>query len=73
MPDQQVEQIIGIIATMDRSAVTRELLEFRAAFPVDFTAEYLGAQSLDRLRHILAALCLQTRQMPSLMPQTTAA
>ena len=40
------EELICLAATLDRPAVLRQIRNFRAGFPIDFTAEYL--EFLDR-------------------------
>ena len=60
----QVEELICIISAMDRPALTQRLLEFRGSFPVDFTPEFLSNLSLERIRHIYAALCMQNSHSP---------
>ncbi len=60
----QVEELICIVSAMDRPALTQRLLEFRGNFPVDFTSEFLGNLTLERLRHIYAALCMQNSHAP---------
>ena len=62
MQAEQVEELICLISAMDRATVTERLLGFNGTFPVDFTHDFLDALPLDRLRHILVALCLQTRR-----------
>ena len=62
----QVEELVCIVSRMDRPAIARQLREFRAAFPVDFTPDFVETTELERLRHIFLALCLQTRQMPEI-------
>ena len=44
----------------------------RATFPLDFTEQFLSQTSLDRLRHIFVALCLQQQHVPSLLMPTAA-
>ncbi len=63
---QQVDELICLIASMDRGTIARRLLEFRGSFPVDFTPDFVERTDLDRLRHIYLALCMQTRQMPEM-------
>ena len=60
----QVEELISIVAAMDRPTLARQLRDYRANFPVDFTPQFLETADLDRLRHIFLALCLQCQQMP---------
>lgn len=62
-PDQ-VEELICLVSSLDRTALVRHFREFRASFPLDFTPEFLQATDLERLRHIFVALCLQSQQMP---------
>ena len=61
---QQVEEVMCIISAMNREAVIDRLRSFRGGFPVDFTREFLADLPTDRLQHIYAALCLQSRAMP---------
>jgi hypothetical protein len=61
---QQVEEIMSIIAAMNREMLIERLKGFRGAFPVDFTNQFLADQPTDRLQHIYAALCLQSRALP---------
>jgi hypothetical protein len=62
----QVEELICLVAALDRPALIRHLQNVRASFPVDFTSEFLDTADLDRLRHILVALCLHCQHMPDL-------
>jgi hypothetical protein len=39
-------------------------MSFSGNFPVDFTPEFLEGLSLERMRHIFVALCLQSQQVP---------
>jgi hypothetical protein len=60
----QVEELITSVCSMDRAAIKMRFLTFRADFPVDFTPEFLDSLSVERLRHIYVALCLQTQKIP---------
>jgi hypothetical protein len=62
---QQVEEIMCIVSAMNRENVIERLKAFRGGFPVDFTNEFLADQPTDRLQHIYAALCLQSRALPN--------
>jgi hypothetical protein len=53
--DRSFEFVAASIASLDRVAVKRHLLNFKGAFKFDFTEDYLETLSLDRLRHILLA------------------
>ncbi len=43
------------LAAMTRTQVVDELMNFPGAVQLDFTPEFVAAQSLDQLKHILAA------------------
>ena len=64
LESHQVEELICLVASMDKSALTKQFLTFRGNFPVDFTPEFIEGLSLERLRHIFVALCLQAQQVP---------
>lgn len=66
LQSDQVEELICLVAAMDRPTLVRQLREYRARFPLDFTPDFLGSVPLDRLRHIFLAVCLQSQQMPEL-------
>ena len=70
---QQVEELICLVSSMDRPALTRQFRDFRGTFPLDFTPDFLATADLDRLRHIFVALCLQCQQMPEVEPAAEAA
>jgi len=61
----QIEELICLIAAMDRPTIARRLRDFRGSFPVDFTADFIDRTDVDRLRHIYLALCVQNRRMPA--------
>ena len=60
----QIEELICLVAAMDRPEVVRHIHDYRASFPLDFTDEFLATVPLDRLRHIFLALCLQQQHLP---------
>lgn len=62
----QVEELISLVAVMDRRTLVRQLREYRGNFPIDFTGDFLANIPLERLRHIFLALCLQCQQMPEI-------
>ena len=68
---QQIEELIGIIAVLDRPALVQQFLTYQANFPLDFTPEFLNDQPVERLRHIFVAVCLQSQRMPE-MPASAA-
>ena len=61
----EIDALCTLIATFDRPAVTHHLTTHPAPFPLDFTAEFLRDQPLDRLRHILLGLCMHTQIPPA--------
>lgn len=69
----QVEELIQMVCSMDRAAIKKQFLTFRADFPVDFTPEFLDSLPVERLRHIYVALCLQTQKVPGGGAVTSAA
>jgi hypothetical protein len=50
-----VDKLVCSITQMSRDDVEREIMHFQGRFKLDFTTEYLHAQPLERLRHILYA------------------
>lgn len=66
LQSQQVEELINVVSALDRSGLIHQFQSYRGSFPIDFTAEFLASQPVDRLRHIFVALCLQNQRMPDL-------
>jgi hypothetical protein len=62
----QIEELISLVSALDRTALARQFTSFRGNFPIDFTPEFLDRMSVDRLRHIFVALCLQNRHVPDM-------
>ena len=60
----QVEELICLVSAMDREELVRQFRTFRGPFCVDFTDSFLQTTTLDRLRHIFVALCLQCQRVP---------
>jgi hypothetical protein len=65
LESHQVEELICVVASLDRATLTERFLTFRGSFPVDFTPEFLQALPVERMRHIFVALCLQAQQLPT--------
>jgi hypothetical protein len=61
----QVEELICLVASFDKPTLTSQFRNFRGNFPIDFTPEFLETLSVDRLRHIFVALCLQAQHFPN--------
>ncbi|HXE53418.1 MAG TPA: hypothetical protein VN541_10400 [Tepidisphaeraceae bacterium] len=72
LASEQVEELICLVAAMDRPELIRQIHAYRATFPIDFTNEFLSSIPVDRLRHIFVALCLQQQHVPDLMLPTAA-
>ena len=70
---QQIEELICLVATLDRPGLVRQFKTYKATFPIDFTAEFLETQPVERLRHILLAVCLQSQRLPVLSEPPLAA
>ena len=72
LASDQVEEMICLVAAMDRAALIDQFRSYRASFPLDFTEEFLESADLDRLRHIFVALCLQQQHVPPITLPTAA-
>lgn len=64
---EQVEELISVVGGLDRQAIIEQFRTFQASFPIDFTHEFLNQAPVERLRHLLAALCLQQQRMPEIV------
>ena len=62
----QIEELICMVSSLDRPELTRRFHSFRGNFPIDFTPEFLDNLTVDRMRHIFVALCLQNQHVPDL-------
>lgn len=72
LASQQIEELICLVAALDRPALADQLHAYRASFPLDFSDEFLSTIPLDRLRHIFVALCLQQQHVPHVLIPTAA-
>ena len=66
LQSQQVEELIGLVSSLDKPALVEQFATYQASFPVDFTRDFLDSQSVDRLRHLFVAMCLHTQRMPEI-------
>jgi len=64
LPAQQVEDLITLVSGLDRNSLLRQFKEYPASFPLDFTADFLNHQPLERLQHLFVAVCMQTKKVP---------
>lgn len=62
MAPRKIELLLAHIGSLNRKALVRMLSHFDGRLRLDFTREYLDAQSEERLRHILAAALLCERR-----------
>ncbi|MCK5565803.1 MAG: hypothetical protein KAJ07_11200 [Planctomycetes bacterium] len=50
-----IEKQMSIISSMGKSEIIEQIQGFKGRVNLDFTQAYLNGQSVDKLRHILAA------------------
>jgi len=62
---EQMEELLSLAATLDRSELIRRFKDYPSQFPVDFTPKFLQDTPLERLQHIFVALCIQGDRLPS--------
>jgi len=58
-----IEELMKAVAAMDREGCIAQLRELQRP-KLDFTEEFLRGQTLERLRHIVAAAFIQARKLP---------
>ena len=63
---EQVEELMSLVSALDRETLIRQFQCYQASFPLDFSPDFLRTSSLERLRHIFVAVCLQTQHMPEI-------
>jgi hypothetical protein len=71
-PDQ-IDELITTIAEMDREELIYQFRHYPAPFPIDFTDEFMKQQSIDKLRHVFAGLCMHVGKLPEPAPLARAA
>ena len=64
MSQTETERLVTDLAEMGRKELIDRLRAVPCGFPLDFTDEFLMSVSLNRLRHIVLAACLQQVQAP---------
>jgi hypothetical protein len=67
LQNEQVEELISLVWSLDRPALIRQFGQYPAQFPIDFTPDFFQDTPLERLRHIFVALCLQHQHVPALV------
>ena len=50
-----IEQQMTSICSLSKAEVIRRIVNFKGRLKLDFSQRYLNGQSIDKLRHILAA------------------
>ncbi|MGF1633692.1 MAG: hypothetical protein ACFCVE_07560 [Phycisphaerae bacterium] len=66
MSDTDIETLLGRVNAMDRPELTRQLTQFDASFPIDFSDDFLAEQDEEKLRHLFAAICMHCNRLPEL-------
>jgi hypothetical protein len=61
---EQMEELLKLVATVNRQELIRWFHDYPAQFPIDFTPQFLQETPLDRLQHIFVALCIQGDRLP---------
>ena len=61
---QEIEDLLCLVASLDRPALVHQFKTCRAPFPLDFTDDFLQNTPLDRLKHIFVAICMQSTRHP---------
>lgn len=64
LQSEQIDELICLVAVMDRENLVAQFQNYQGRFPVDFTPEFLANTPIERLRHIFLALCLQNQRFP---------
>jgi hypothetical protein len=69
LQDTQIENLMTLVASLDRDALIDQFHNYRANFPVDFTDDFFDRFEVDKLRHIFVAMCLQSQRLPDGAPR----
>ena len=70
LASQQIEALICLVSSMDKSSLVEQLQLYPSRFPLDFTPTFLEESSVERLRHIFVAICLQCQKIPQMMAES---
>jgi hypothetical protein len=57
-----IDELIVTVEGMPRPDLVEMLRTIPCPFPIDFTDAYLSSLSVERLRHLVVAVCLQARK-----------
>ncbi len=66
LQSSQLEDLMCVISSLDRVALMDQFHTYPTRFPIDFTDQFLGTQSVDRLRHIFLAMCITNQRLPEI-------
>ncbi|HWB53385.1 MAG TPA: hypothetical protein VG722_04305 [Tepidisphaeraceae bacterium] len=59
---QEIEDLLCLVASLDRPALIHQFKTCQAPFPLDFTDDFLSSTPLERLKHIFVAIWMQSHQ-----------
>jgi len=59
--DRKLDKVTTSIARLGRDELTKKIKNFRGRFQLDFTDDFLQKTPVDRLRHILLAAVISTK------------
>jgi len=65
MVGSEFQSLTDRIAEMDRPSLIKALRELKCDFKMDFDEEFLTGVSIERLRHILLAVCMHAHELPA--------
>jgi hypothetical protein len=72
LQSHQLEELVSVVSGLDREALVDQFRTFEASFPIDFSNEFLQSQTVDRLRHLFLALCIEQQRMPQISAEEAA-
>lgn len=61
---KQREMLLSRVSRLSREQIVVELQRCPSRFPIDLTDEWIARQSIEDLRHVFAAVCLQCEHLP---------
>ncbi len=65
MVGKEFQSLTDRIAEMDRPSLIEALRGLECDFKMDFDEEFLTEVSIERLRHILLAVCMHAHELPA--------
>ena len=64
LSSDDLDRLICLLATWERDDLVAGFGRYPSRFPVDVTPAFLASLSVDRLRHLLLAVCVQNQRLP---------